>query len=327
MTPIIGGIIASIHTTKNDFHFNNRREFSRGNINKRDYAHCNVRYYTQVNKNNDDSSIQGEYLPLGVTRQSDFFGETITFVDNLDTNLLDLGSIHSSKRKSSNSNHSVRAMEDADDKISSSSSTTQQQQQLIKDVRGSSKQMNDAVSSFDGTSLCIISRGSANLHSGNDASGPDVRAYHASSLAWSELLRHAYEWNSSNDCVVGGREQDDAQLVSCITTAPMLVVATVAPVLAQGGSHYVRKIDKLLLSSTTCVSSSISSPPSLLTMAHKAVSYRDAVFVPSKQAPGIQLSSDLQQQSALHHLLTPRERWHLHALYQLLNNNHREIIF
>ena len=324
VTPIIGGIIASIHTTKNDFHFNNRREFSRGN-NKRDYAHCNVRYYTQVNKNNDDSSIQGEYLPLGVTRQSDFFGETITFVDNLDTNLLDLGSIHSSKRKSSNSNHSVRAMEDADDKSSSSSSTTQQQQQqLIKDVHGSSKQMNDAVSSFDGTSLCIISRGSANLHSGNDASGPDVRAYHASSLAWSELLRHAYEWNSSNDCVVGGLEQEDTQLVSYITTAPMLVVATVAPVLAQGGSHYVRKIDKLLLSSTTCDSSSISSPPSLLTMAHKAVSYRDAVFVPSKQAPGIQLSSDLQQQSALHHLSTPRERWHLHALYQLLNNNHRE---
>jgi hypothetical protein len=207
---------------------------------------------------------------------------------------------------------------------SSSSTTQQQQQQLINDVHGSSKQMNDAVSSFDGTTLCIISRGSANLHTGNDASGPDVRAYHASSLAWSELLRHAYEWNSSNDCVVGGLEQEDTQLVSYITTAPMLVVATVAPVLAQGGSHYVRKIDKLLLSSTTCDSSSISSPPSLLTMAHKAVSHRDAVFVPSKQAPGIQLSSELQHQSALHHLLTPRERWHLHALYQLLNNNHRE---
>jgi hypothetical protein len=328
VTPIIGSIIASIHTTKNDFHLNNRRKFSRGN-NKRDYGHCNVRYYTQVNKNNDDSSIQGEYLPLGVTRQSDFFGETITFVDNLDANLLDLGSIHSSEKKSSNSNHSVLNK--------SSSSTTQQQQQqqqqLIKDVHGSSKQMNDAVSSFDGTSLCIISRGSANLHTGNDASGPDVRAYHASSLAWSELLRHAYEWNSSNDCVVvGGLEQEDTQLVSYITTAPMLVVATVAPVLAQGGSHYVRKIDKLLLSSTTCDSSSISSPPSLLTMAHKAVSYRDAILVPSPAAaldtanlPGVQqLSSELQQSSVLHHLLTPRERWHLHALHQLLNNNHRE---
>lgn len=294
--PIIGSIIASIQTTKNDFQFNNRRKFRSNN---KSYGHYNVRCYSQVNNNkDDDASIEGEYLPLGVTRQSDFFGETITFVDNLDTS------------------------------SSSSSSTTQQQ--LIKDVHGS-KKINDAVSSFDGTSLCIISRGSANLHSGNDASGPDIQAYHASSLAWSELLRHAYEWNSYD--VVGGREQE-AQLVSSITTAPMLVVATVAPVLAQGGSHYVRKIDNLLSSTMSDDSSSLSSPPSLLTMAHNAVSYRDAVLVPSQAAAldtanlpeAQQLSSELQQSSVLHHLLTPRERWHLHALYQLLNNNHREAI-
>jgi hypothetical protein len=333
VSPIIGSIIASIqHTTKKEF--NSRWKFSN---NKRDYAHTNIRCYSHVNK--DDASIQGEYLPLGVTRQSDFFGETITFVDNLNTKLLDMESIHSTTLMimSSNNESTKAAIEDADDKNVSNTSIITTQQQSTKVIHGSKKNMNDAVSSFDGTSLCIISRGSANLHSGNDASGPDVQAYHASSLAWSELLRHAKEWDSNNNnVVVVGREQEAQQLVSSsITTAPMLVVATVAPVLAQGGSHYVRKIDDLLCSTTICDDDlySSSSPPSLLTMAHNAVSYRDAVLVPSQvtaaldiaNLPGVQQqSSDLQQQSpVLHHLLTPRERWHLHALNQLLNDNHR----
>ncbi|KAL3777922.1 hypothetical protein ACHAW5_009686 [Stephanodiscus triporus] len=126
-----------------------------------------------------------------------------------------------------------------------------------------------------------------------------------------------------------------------------VAVAAVAPALAQGGSHYVRRIDRLLLGSTndagdTSSSSSggggttdyPSSPPSLLTMARVASSFRDAIILPPDASFGDDggHSSRVVDMPATtpdeviphHHLLTPRERWHLHALQQLLQNNHRD---
>jgi len=164
--------------------------------------------------------------------------------------------------------------------------------------------ISEAVSSFDGMSLCILSRGSANLHTGNDGDGPEAKAFHASAMAWGENLRYAQAWNCNNE--------NNGSVKSMITTAPMLAVAAVAPVVAQGGSHYLRRIDRLL---DTTRDSVTLPPPSLWSMAHDAVSFRDAVLSSPENSSN---NSDLEPV----HLLTPRERWHLHALHQLLQNNH-----
>ena len=261
---------------------------------------------------------KGEQLPRGVVRQSDFFGETITFVDDADGCSLRLGSIQPriddlpANGEGGDGDHLARVSRRTEER------TTQRDR------------ISDATSSFDGASLCILSRGSANLHSGNDADGPDARAFHASSLAWSEMLRRAWDWNSSDACR-GRAKGGGAGSARSITTAPMLAVAAVAPALAQGGVHYVRRIDKLLGSTTRDPSSGTNaeSPPSLLTMARNAVSFRDAILIPPSTFAGENshiiigpLASS--EQTIPQHLLTPRERWHLHALNQLLQNNHRD---
>ena len=290
-----------------------------------------------VSEGGETSGKEGEQLPRGVVRQSDFFGETITFVDDVDvcslrldgrsilqSNINDRSFDNGGGSSDGDRHHLARASLRTDEGVRP---LTQQQ----RDDR-----ISGAMSSFDGASLCILSRGSANLHSGNDADGPDARAFHASSLAWSEMLSHAWDWNNSDDIYSrdyvkegggGGRAQS-------ISTSPMLAVAAVAPALAQGGSHYVRRIDTLLSSTTRDPSSSgtyAESPPSLLTMARNAVSFRDAVLLPPIAFGGddnshivVDPSSPSSEQAMPQHLLTPRERWHLHALHQLLQNNHRD---
>jgi len=233
-----------------------------------------------------------EHLPIGVIRQSDFFGETITFVKDVDEKSLssvDHSTLIQSKNQfnqkndnNDNSQPEPPKSTQADDSIS------------------------EATSSFDGMSLCILSRGSANLHTGNDSDGPEARAFHASALAWSEILRHASDWNCNNE----------HGSVKSITTAPMLTVAAVAPVVAQGGSHYLRRIDRLLDATRD---SATATPQSLWAIANNAVSFRDAVLSTTPESSGNNSDSE-----PIQHLLTPRERWHMHALHQLLQNNHRD---
>ena len=291
-----------------------------------------------VSEGGETSGKEGEQLPRGVVRQSDFFGETITFVDDVDgcSVRLDGRSILQSHINDRSFDNGGGSSDGDHHHLARASIRTDEGVRLLTQQQRDDR-ISGAISSFDGASLCILSRGSANLHSGNDADGPDARAFHASSLAWSEMLSHAWDWNNSDDDVYsrdyvkegggGGRAQS-------ITTSPMLAVAAVAPALAQGGSHYVRRIDTLLSSTARDPSSSgtyAESPPSLLTIARNAVSFRDAVLLPPAAFGGdnnshivIDPLAPSSEQTIPQHLLTPRERWHLHALHQLLLNNHRD---
>ena len=157
--------------------------------------------------------------------------------------------------------------------------------------------MTEAISSFDNMCLTIISKGCATIHEGNSGNGPEVKAWHASAIGWAELLTHARDWNTSNK--------------TSITAAPMLAVAAVAPVVAQGGIHYLQRVDRLLADSAFGDRSG-----SLVDIARYATSFRD-VFVSSRE------ENDETGGVTSVPILSPRERWHLHALDQLLQNNHR----
>lgn len=249
------------------------------------FSPCN--HFSTESSSSADSRRVGNSGASGLHRSSDFFGEAITFVKDLDRNYIQ--GVQSQKIQ-----------------------CTDQISKMIVPTRDSN--ISDAISSFDGMSLCILSKGSANLHTGNDADGPDAKAYHSSAIAWSEVLRYAWDWNNST-------QHSSEEGVSTITASPMLVVAAVAPVVAQGGSHYLRRIDKLL--STTRESSNVP-PPSMWTMANHAVSFRDATISTSKSImESSSFDSVTDSDNSIHHLLTPRERWHMHALHQLLHNNHQ----
>jgi len=223
----------------------------------------NVRRFSEGVQHSNES-----YLMHQVNRQSDFFGEAITFVHDIDESLI------------TSIDKSIQVpRQDKYDGTNSNQNTKAKHDNIAK-----------AVESFDGMALCIISRGASNLHTGNDGDGPDARAMHSSAMTWSELLRYASEWNDNGHC----------------TTSPMLAVAAVGPLLAQGGKDYVHRIDKLL----SATQSSSSTPPSLWKIANHAASFRDAF---------ISVSDD----DAEIPLLTPRERFHLHALSMLIQNNHR----
>ncbi|KAL9187177.1 hypothetical protein ACHAXT_010897 [Thalassiosira profunda] len=233
-----------------------------------------------------------ERLPDGILRQPDIFGEAVTFVKNVDNDALN--SVDLTSLQSANQSNRANTNSDGSSQIQPAPLTP-----------GSVAQ---DLSSFDGMVLCVVSKGAATTHNGNDGDGPEARAFHASALAWGELLRCAWGWNGSGGDATGDTTYENGGEV--VTTAPMLAVAAVAPVAAQGGAHYVRRIDRLL-NATRDVESG---PPSLWTIANRAVAFRDAVI------SGAQLDGKSDEPV---HLLTPRERWHLHALHQLLQNNHR----
>lgn len=212
-----------------------------------------------------------EYLPEGITRQPDFFGEGLTFIRDLDVS------------------HIQYKSESKPDILTRKSSTSKS---------SPSHDVSEIMSSFDNMCLCIISKGSANIHNGNDGEGPEVRAWHASAMAWADLFTHASQWNHGH--------KDGS-----ITAAPMLAVAAVAPVVAQGGIHYLHQIDGLLSDSS-----------SLVDMARYAASFRD-VFVSNDNNNMISPENDSTIATSVP-ILSPRERWHLHALHQLLQNNHQQ---
>jgi hypothetical protein len=164
----------------------------------------------------------------------------------------------------------------------------------------SAHDISEAISAFDNMCLTIISKGCANIHEGNDGNGPEVKAWHAAAIGWAELLTHASEWSTQN-----GKN---------VTAAPMLTVAAVAPVLAQGGVHYLHRIDRLLADSTYADKSE-----SLVNIAKYAATFRDVFVSNQDPSPESNVSSSVP-------ILSPRERWHLHALDQLLQNKHRQAI-
>lgn len=226
-----------------------------------------VRQFSNSNQRNHEAYV----LPHGVNRQSDFFGEAVTFLKDIDENLI----------KSIDKSTWVPSKLDRDEGKNSN--------QLIEKANQDDNNIAKAVESFDGMTLCIVSRGASNLQTGNDGDGPDVKAMHSSAITWSELIKCASEWNSN------GR-----------SAAPMLAVAAIGPLLAQCGQDYVHRIDKLL---SATHSSTGTAPSTLWQIANYAASFRDA-FISTSDDHTIPL-------------LTPRERFHLHALHQLLQNNHR----
>ena len=273
-------------------------------------AIANIDY--EKHSNNDSNNVNNagfEHLPNGILRQCDFFREAITFVRDVDRKSI----------CSISTNH-------IDDQRYDGKATMQQRAGVSSP---SHDNIIDATSSFDGMALCILSRGSANLHTGNDGDGPEARAFHSSAMAWNELMRYAWNWNHEKyyiegDNIMMNNEEEDIQSTStAVTTAPMLAVAAVAPVIAQGGRHYIHRIDRLL--NTTRDYLVDNSPPSLWIMAKNAVSFRDATLPQTATLLGNNSTRQEEQlkQEPILHLLTPRERWHMHALYQLLHDNHQ----
>ncbi|KAL7521858.1 hypothetical protein ACHAWX_006546 [Stephanocyclus meneghinianus] len=238
----------------------------------------NVNYGNSANHHES----QLENLPEGITRRPDFFGEGLTFIKNLDASYIQ---------------SNVQSTDVLIQKIDSSNPSNSHKPQS-----SSHPNISDVTSSFDNMCLCIISKGSANIHNGNDGEGPQLRAMHASAMAWADLLTHSSQWN----CATKSQ--------NVVNVAPMLAVAAVAPVVAQGGVHYLQRIDGLLAASSFAESKRYAT--SLLDMAHYAADFRD-VFVYSRNNHGATLGSPVP-------ILSPRERWHLHALHQLLHNNHRD---
>ena len=231
----------------------NREQRNKAPIQPLDQIYDKTMFWTRRFSSGSGHSLKN-YLPQGVDRQSDFFGEAVTFVKDIEESLI-------------------------------TSVDTSMRTKHVNKITISECDTTKAVEVFDGMALCIISRGASNLHTGNDGDGPDAKALHSSAMTWSDLIRSAYEWNNHSNY-----------------TSPMLAVAAVAPLLAQGGEAYVHRIDKLLQSTLGSIS--------LMQIAKHAASFRDTF---------ISASGDFEATP----LLTPRERYHLHALSMLIQNKHR----
>ncbi|KAL7544584.1 hypothetical protein ACHAWF_007964 [Thalassiosira exigua] len=272
-----------------------------------------ARRISQLSPNDDDGGDDGptvaeeeEVLPDGAIRRWDMFEEPVTFVRDLDGRSI---STRSPPPPASSSSSSPPPTARSDEGGGSEGGP----RPLLP------SHVADPLSSHDGLALCVVSRGSATVEEGNDGDGPEARASHASAKAWAEALRAATEWHPGSRA--GRTEGGDAggSPSESVTVAPMLAVASAAPVLAQGGSRYLNRIDKLL--EATVVEGA--PPPSLRRLAERAVSFRDAVLLPPLGEPGGGEGSDPVRSAPPRHLLTPRERWHLHALSRLLEDDHR----
>jgi hypothetical protein len=116
----------------------------------------------------------------------------------------------------------------------------------------------NAMAALDGFILAIATKGKTCTGGGGEQ-GLEMKSAHASAIAWAELLRHAKVWNSAgNDQEGEGNSTDDNPPKTATSSAasaskspqkfaPMLVVAAVAPVLAQAGTGYIQFLDKLLM--------------------------------------------------------------------------------
>ena len=148
-----------------------------------------------------------------------------------------------------------------------------------------------AIACLDGFLIGIVSKGKA-FTGGGEEMGLNVKAYHSSALAWSELIRHAAVWNNR---------------ASKALSSPMLIHAAVAPILAQSGSAYVHNLDRILKHANSGIEG-LSEPMSLISLAETATS-------------GLN-SNDRQNETSLSSL-TDREMSHLNVLKCLLQNDHQ----
>jgi hypothetical protein len=102
----------------------------------------------------------------------------------------------------------------------------------------------NAMAALDGFLLCVVSKGKT-CTGGGEEGGLEVKSAHSAALAWADALRHAAVWNPSS-ATPTSEEATKADSNVVHKAAPMLVVVTVAPVLAQAGVAYVKHLDTLL---------------------------------------------------------------------------------
>jgi tetratricopeptide (TPR) repeat protein len=144
----------------------------------------------------------------------------------------------------------------------------------------------EALLSYDAFIIQYITKGKSS-DDGGDEFGISAKAAHSTAIPWSELLTHllkaCYQDKTSNENISYDWKCE----------APMLACAAISPILALGGSSYLKLLDE-------CYAKSMS--PSFTIMAQAAISI-------------------LENQNQLD-TLSDRERYHLHALKYLLEDNH-----
>lgn len=104
----------------------------------------------------------------------------------------------------------------------------------------------NAMAALDGFLLGAVSKGRTCVGGGSEG-GLEAQGSHSVALAWAEALRHAAVWNHQTPLQHSKIDHDSTiQPPQHHRSAPMLVVVTVAPVLVQTGVAYVRHLDALL---------------------------------------------------------------------------------
>ena len=155
-----------------------------------------------------------------------------------------------------------------------------------------------AMAALDTHIVSVVSKGKS-ADGGGDEEGIPTKSAHSYAISWVELLERAMQWNGAKSASLGSAVGTDTR-----TAAPMLVVAAVAPLLAQAGSAYVSNVDRILASTTVAASPRNPTIVQMMPMAHYAASFKDC-------------DDDT---------LSPREQHHLRALHHLLNDEHREAL-
>ncbi len=140
----------------------------------------------------------------------------------------------------------------------------------------------ESLVAFDTFLLQYVSRGKASSD-GGDEFGVSAKASHSTAIPWADLFRHIAHW-----CY---KQEDEWKC-----RAPMLVCAALSPILAVGGSSYLKLLDESYTKRMN---------PSFVTMVKAAVSCLD--------------NGDIEY-------LTTRERYHLHALSFLLRDEHSKAL-
>ena len=156
-----------------------------------------------------------------------------------------------------------------------------------------------AMAALDTHIVSVVSKGKS-ADGGADEEGIPTKSAHSYAISWVELLERAMQWNDGS----AKRASQGSADASISTAAPMLVVAAVAPLLAQAGSEYVANVDCILSSATVAASPRNPTIIQMMPMAHYAASFKD--------------SDD--------DTLSPREQHHLRALHHLLDDDHRQAL-
>jgi hypothetical protein len=86
-----------------------------------------------------------------------------------------------------------------------------------------------AMAAVDSFQLAVVTKG-LTCYGGGEEAGLETQSIHAVAMSWTEALRFTTVWNQANTK----------------QSAPMLAVISVAPVLAQAGTAYVKHLDTLL---------------------------------------------------------------------------------